>query len=62
MSGQGGRRVRLTVDIDLDMVPGFGHEAGDWQAWLQVYLDRTVGHYCPEVQVDPGTIESGGVR
>lgn len=45
------RRSTLTVSIDLDPVPGWGHQAEDHRAWLQHYLDGAIGHYHPSVEI-----------
>lgn len=44
-------RATLIVEVDLDPVPGFGHEAASWVPMLQGMLDRAAGHYNPKVSL-----------
>lgn len=48
------RKVRLTVEANLDPVPGWGDNPDDWQALVQRLLDDSVGHYHPSVTVAAG--------
>lgn len=50
------RRARIAVDIDLDPVPGFGHDAESMAAGIRRVIIDSLGNYNPEVTViDPGT-------
>jgi hypothetical protein len=44
-------RVRLTVEADIDPVPGWGDNPQDWQALVQRLLDEAVPHYHPVVTI-----------
>ena len=51
--GLRGRRVTLTVQVNLDPVPGWGNTAEDFRAAIQRMLDDSMGHYHPHVEVRP---------
>jgi hypothetical protein len=46
------KRVVLTVQFDLDPIPGANHESSDAVRWLQRLLDNSIPHYKPEVDLD----------
>lgn len=46
------QRVTLKVEVDMDAVPGWGHQPEDWQQHVERYMLETVGHYNPVVTVD----------
>jgi hypothetical protein len=51
--------ISLTFSVDLDMVPGWGHQAEDWVNFIHSELSRN-SHYAPEVaihSVDVGNYE-----
>jgi hypothetical protein len=50
------RRVSIAVDIDLDPVPGFGHEPESMADGIRRIVNAALGHYNPEVTV----IDRGG--
>jgi hypothetical protein len=50
--GLRGKRVRLTVEVNLDPVPGWGNTAEDFRAYVQRTLDDGIGHYHPTVSCD----------
>ncbi len=41
----------LKVKILLDPVPGWGHDPEDHVKFIQNYLDSTLPHYKPEVEL-----------
>jgi len=45
------RRIRLTVEVNLDPVPGWGNVAEDYRALTQRLLDDSIGHYEPTVTI-----------
>lgn len=45
-------RVRLIVEVDLDPVPGFGHEPESWRLALERRLDTMARFYRPTVVVE----------
>lgn len=52
-------RITLTVEIDLDPIPGALHTADDMRTQVQSHLDLIVGHYRPVVIVtDDGSEHS----
>lgn len=54
-TGTGGlpdrKRSKLIVEIDLDPVPGWGHDPQSHQHLLQKFLNQTISHYNPTVTV-----------
>lgn len=46
------KRASLTVEWDLDFVPGWNDNPHDLAALLQRYLDGTIPHYNPTVKVN----------
>jgi hypothetical protein len=46
------RRIRLTVEVNLDPVPGWGNVAEDYRALTQRLLDDAIGHYKPTVTIE----------
>lgn len=48
------KRVRLLVEVDLDPVPGWGHDPVDWEAWLQNVLPD---HYHGTAELLPDDAE-----
>lgn len=46
------KRVRLTVEFDLDPLPGTNHTEEDARKWLLVTLTRAIPHYNPVVLID----------
>ena len=46
------RRIRLTVEVNLDPVPGWGNVAEDYRALTQRLLDDSIGHYHPTVTIE----------
>jgi len=44
-------RISLTVEVDLDPVPGWGNVAEDYRALTQRLLDDAIGHYHPVVTI-----------
>lgn len=50
----GRERVKLTVEVDLDPVPGWGNCAEDWQKMITRTLDDMAGHYHPVVTIQGG--------
>lgn len=44
-------RVALTVEVDIDPVPGWGDNADDWQRHVQRFMDESVSHYNPVVTI-----------
>ena len=49
------RRTRLTVEVDLDPVMGWGDNPDDWRNYLQRHLDSVVSHYNPTVTIEEPT-------
>lgn len=45
-------RSRLTVEIDIDPVPGWGDNSDDHRALVQRLLDEAVPHYNPTVTIE----------
>lgn len=45
------KRATITVDINLDGVPGLFFQASDFKDLIQQYLEQTVPHYMPDVRV-----------
>jgi len=45
-------RVRLTVEVDLDPVPGWGNTAEDYRYLTQRLLDDAISHYHPTVTIE----------
>lgn len=43
-------RAYFTVSVDLDLIPGWGHEPADFQALILNHLLDTVPHYNPVVE------------
>lgn len=52
--GLRGRRITLTVEVNLDPVPGWGNTAEDYRALTQRLLDDSIGHYKPTVTIAGG--------
>lgn len=52
--GLRGKRITLTVEVNLDPVPGWGNTAEDFRAYLQRNLDDGIGHYHPHVTIADG--------
>lgn len=50
-------RARLVVEIDLDPVPGFGHEAESWRRYVERLLIGAADHYHPAVTVEAPVVE-----
>lgn len=44
-------RVRMTVTMDMDMVPGAFHTTDSCVEILQYMLDNAIPHYHPSVQL-----------
>src|SRR5688572_6905830 len=42
-------RIKVTVEVDLDMLPGFGYDPDSWVNYIQSLLNQTVPHYHPKV-------------
>lgn len=42
-------RAKILVEIDTDMVPGWGFHPEDYVRHIQRYLDQTIPHYNPKV-------------
>jgi hypothetical protein len=51
------KRNSYIVTIDHDPIPGWNNEPEDFQKWLQQYLQSTLGHYNPEVELLGEVIE-----
>lgn len=49
--GLRGKRVTLTVEVNLDPVPGWGNTAEDFRVAIQRSLDDMMGHYHPTVTI-----------
>ena len=45
------QRAQIMIEIDLDPVEGWGHDADDHIKALQHYLERTTPHYNPTVSL-----------
>lgn len=48
-------RTRIFVEIDLDPVPGWGHNPTDHVQYVTDLLERSVPHYHPTVELDAST-------
>lgn len=47
-------RVKITVEVDTDQVPGWGYDPKDYVDHIQRYLDQTIPHYNPTVKLGDG--------
>ena len=45
------KRITLRVEVDMDPLPGWGHEPQDWVDYLLSTLERAAPHYHPMVEV-----------
>ena len=45
------KRARMTIEWDLDAIPGFNHGPEDMVDSIQCHLDGTIPHYNPQVTV-----------
>lgn len=45
-------KVILKVEVELDMVPGWGNTGEDFQKHVQNVLNDTIGHYHPVVTIE----------
>lgn len=52
------KRAKIMIEIDLDPVEGWGHEADDHVRAIQQYLERTIPHYNPTVSL----IDNGAAK
>lgn len=41
--------AKFIVEVTLDPIPGAFHTNADAENWIQMALDRTIGHYDPKV-------------
>ncbi len=45
------RRITITVEVDLDPVPGWGNDPDDFRRMIESDLKRSIPHYHPVVAV-----------
>jgi hypothetical protein len=49
--------IHMTFSVDLDPVPGFGHQVEDWVSYVRSALADRNSHYNPKVEItETGTI------
>ena len=46
-------RIKILVEVDTDLVLGWGHEPEDYIKLLERLLDQTIPHYNPVVTLLP---------
>jgi hypothetical protein len=53
MTERNRNRVKFTMEfeVDLDMVPGFGHQPDDWKKFIVNTLAQQVPHYNPTIKM-----------
>lgn len=53
-------RIRIFVEVNLDPIPGWGHEPKDFVEHIQFTLNNAYSHYEPKVSFDQLLIEKEG--
>lgn len=48
-----GKRVSFTVEVNLDAIPGWGHDPEDFRRHIERCLTDTIPHYNPVVTHTP---------
>lgn len=44
-------RIEMTFEVDLDQVPGFGHETSSWVEYVVYRLEQGINHYHPTLKI-----------
>jgi hypothetical protein len=41
--------INLILEVDMDMVPGFGYTCASWLGYIRATLNHTMKHYNPRI-------------
>ena len=41
--------INLILEVDMDMIPGFGYTCASWLGYIRATLNHTMKHYNPRI-------------